>query len=660
MKHLKFSMAILCTALMLVPSVQAQQAPADQRNGSWLARNSFTGRFRYSEIEPINITNSPRLEQLVRAGRIYLSLQDAIALALENNLDIELQRYGARIAEADLLRAQAGGLLRGIPTSISTGPQSAASLQTGAGGGTGIGAVRDTGGGGAGSGTIITSTGTSIPNLDEQIFVGYTWGHRTLTQPNSFSTGIPSLVFNSSGWGAGIQKGFLTGTTVTFGVNTTSQSSNNLRAEINPFTNGNANIELRQRLLQGFGIAANSRFIRIAKNDIRISDLVFRQQVIQTVSAIVNLYADLVSFNEDVRVRRQALQLNEKLYSDNRKQVEIGTLAPIEIVRAEAEVARSQQELTASETQLLQQETIIKNALSRSGVNNPLLANARIVPTDPLQMPPATEQIRPVQDLVQVAIENRPEIRQTELNLENAKISLAGSKSQLLPSLDLVATAQNNGLAGQINTLPIPADMAAAGFVTRRANPVFVGGIGDVFSQIFSRNYPDYSIGFQLSVPIRNRAAQSDVVRDQLMLRQAEIRQRQQLNQVTVDVQNALIALQQARSRYQAAEKSRVLQEQTLDAEQKKYALGASTIFFVIQAQRDLAAAQAAEVSALSAYNRARVQMDLATGQTLANFDISIDEAVKGRVGRAPSALPALEPGQGRGNGLLPGANSTK
>ena len=630
---------------MVVPPVQAQQPPAEQRNGSWLTRNSFTGRFRYSEVEPINVTNSPRLEQLVRAGRIYLSLQDTIALALENNLDIELQRYGPRIAEADLMRAEAGGLLRGIPTSVSTGPQSA-NLQTGAGGNTGVSALRDTGGGGVGSGSIITSTGTSIPQLDEAVFFTYGWGHRTLPQANSFSTGVPALVFSGPQYNFGVQKGWLTGTTVTLAGSTVSQTSNNARAEVNPVNSGNANIELRQRLLQGFGFAANSRFIRVAKNDIKISDLVFRQQVIQTIAAVINLYADLVSFNEDVRVRRQALQLNEKLYNDNKKQVEIGTLAPIEIVRAEAEVARSQQELTASETRLLQQETIIKNALSRTGVNNPLIATARIVPTDPLQVPPASEQVRPIQDLVQVAVENRPEIRQTEINLENAKISLAGSKSQLLPSLDFVATAQNNGLAGQVNVLPLPADFLAGGVTQRRANPAFLGGVGSAWQQIFSRNYPDYSVGFQLSFPIRNRAAQSDVVRDQLSLRQAEIRQRQQLNQVSVDVQNALIALQQARAQYQAAEKSRVLQEQTLDAEQKKYALGASTIFFVIQAQRDLASAQAAEVSALSAYNRARVQMDLATGQVLKNFDVSIEEALKGRVGRAPSALPALEPGQ--------------
>jgi outer membrane protein len=361
--------------------------------------------------------------------------------------------------------------------------------------------------------------------------------------------------------------------------------------------------------------------------------------VIAAVATVVNLYSDLVSFNEDVKVRRQALSLAEKLYNDNRKQVEIGTLAPIEIVRAEAEVARSQQELTQAETQVLQQETILKNYLSRTGVASPSLADARIVPTDTLRIPDV-EAVQPIQDLVARAIENRPELAQTAIQIENARISLEGSKSQLLPSLNLVGSAQNNGLAGERNALFVPQPGQALSPIEPR---LLGGGLGSVWQQILSRNFPDYSVGFQLNIPIRNRAAQADITRDQLTLRQSELRQRQELNQIRVDVQNAVIGLQQSRARYQAAQKSRVLQEQTLDAEQKKYALGASTIFFVIQAQRDLAQAQAAEVAALSTYNRARVALDRATGQILANFDVSIDEAMRGRVSRAPAMIPVVE-----------------
>ncbi|HYZ86127.1 MAG TPA: TolC family protein [Bryobacteraceae bacterium] len=625
----------------MTPPVFGQETPSvteEMEGGSWHSR--FTRRYTARALEPQNYGNSTRLDALIRAGRIYLGLQDAIALALENNLDIEIQRYGPRIAQADLLRAQAGGLIRGLSNAgAQQGPQSALNQLTG-GAGTGTGNSNffpSSSGGGAGAGTIITSTGTQIPNLDEVLNVQYNWAHRSNPNSNTFSTGIPNSVFQTNNFSASVTRGFLLGTTMNLGFATQDITSNNIRSEINPVKTGNVQFQVTQRLLQGFGIAVNNRNIRIARNDVKVADLVFKQQVIQTVSTVINLYSDMVSFGEDVKVRRQALALNEKLYNDNRKQVEIGTLAPIEIVRAEAEVARSQQELTQAETQLLQQETILKNYITRSGVLSPLVMDARIVATDRLEIP-SVEPVRPIQDLVELAIGNRPELTQTTLNLENARIQLEGSKSQLLPSLDLVAGATNNGLAGQVNGIPVPQDLLQQGFL-RRANPSYLGGYGLLFGQLFRRNYPDYNVGFTLNVPLRNRSAQADVVRDQLNIRQSELRQRRELNQITVDVQNAVIGLQQSRARYQSAQKSRVLQEQTLDAEQKKYALGASTIFFVIQAQRDLAQAQAAEVTALSAYNRARVNLDTATGQLLENHNVSLEEAFKGQISRAPSPV---------------------
>jgi outer membrane protein TolC len=633
--------------MAMPPAVFAQNPAGTQSDDSaWHSR--LTNKYRPRTVGPINLSNSSRLESLLRAGRIYLSLRDAIALALENNLDIELQRYGPRIAETDLLRAQAGGVVRGVPTSIQNGPASAASnLQGGGGGGNPVSGGASNAGGGAGAATVLFS-GTQVPSLDEVAFVNYTWGHRTQAQANSFSSGIPTIVLNNSQLNSGIQKQWLTGTSVTLGYFQTKQASNVVRAEINPVTSGNMSLQFSQPLLQGFSYAVNSRNIRIAKNNVKVSDLVFQQQVIATVANVVNLYSDLVSFNEDVKVRTQALALAVKLYSDNKKQVEIGTLAPIEIVRAEAEVARSQQELTQAETQVLQQETILKNFLSKIGVMSPSLGEARIVPTDKLEIPDV-EAVQPIQDLVSQAIERRPELAQARLQIENSKISLEGSKNLLLPSLNLVGTAQNNGLAGSVNDLPLPVDPQTGLISSRPANPAFIGNLGSVWSQILSRNYPDYSVGFQLSIPLRNRAAQADVVRDQLSLRQAELRQRQELNQIRVDVQNALIGLQQSRAQYQAAQKSRLLQEQTLDAEQKKNALGASTIFFVIQAQRDLAQAQAVEVTALSSYNRARVSLNRATGQILEMHGVSIDEAVKGQVARPPDPIPALNGPDGPG-----------
>ena len=640
MKSVQSSIALFCVFVLLVPGAFGQQ----QMNmpGAVLAPKEihwytpFIRKYTPFEVAPINLANSSRLDSLIRAGNIYLSLQDAIALALENNLDIEVQRYGPRLAEANLLRAQAGGLLRGQTQSVSAGPSSAVSQLNG-GSTSFTNSANSTGA--SSNGTIITSTGTSLPNLDPVFFTNYTWAHATNLQSSSFASGTPTQIFNSGNTSMGIQQGFLSGTTATLGYTSLNLASNNLRSEINPVRTGNVNLQVTQRLLQGFGFAVNSRNIRIAKNSIRLNDLVFKQQVIAIISSVINLYSDLVSFNENVKVNRQALALNEKLYSDNKKQVEIGTLAPIEIVKAEAEVASSQNALTQSETQVLQQETILKNALSRTGVASPSVAEARIIPTDNLSIPDV-EQITPIQDLVALALANRPEIAETEVNIENTRIQLQGTKSQLRPSLDLVGSMQNNGIAGSPNTVVAPIDPNTGLPIIRIANPAFLGGFGNLFDQILSRNYPNYSVGFQLNIPLRNRSAQADLLNDQLSLRQGELNQRKQINQVRVDVQNAVIGLQQSRSQHQSAQKSRILQEQTLDAEQKKYALGASTIFFVIQAQRDLAQAKASEVSALSTYNRAKVSLYSATGQTLERYNVTLDEAIKGQVSRAPSALP--------------------
>jgi outer membrane protein TolC len=362
-----------------------------------------------------------------------------------------------------------------------------------------------------------------------------------------------------------------------------------------------------------------------------------------------------------VKVARESLGVSEKLYNDNKKQVEIGTLAPIEIVRAEAEVAAREQDLTVAETNVLEQETIIKNVLSRTGVASPSIAEARIVPTDSIHLPDI-EQVQPVQDLVDSALAERPELAQSRLNLENSQINLVGSRNGLLPTINAFAELTNHAQAGQINSLPtLGANGQPTGFIRGPACPVnvcnpvngfFVGGYGTVLAQLFGRDFPDYRVGVNLNIPLRNRAAQADYVRDQLTLRQSQLTLQKQINQIRVDVQNSLIALQQARARYQAATKQRILEEQTLDAEQKKYALGASTIYQVIQTQRDLANSQSSEVNALSQYSRARVNLDVATGQILSSNQINMDEARKGVVNRAPAALPVLDQ---NGNGAAGG-----
>ena len=633
MKSIRPLLAVLLSAVLAAPAGLAQQQPGapataldrfqmPQPPGAWFMRP-----YRQATVAPINLDNSNRLDSLLRAGIIYLSLDDAIAVALENNLDLELSRYTPQLAQVDLLRAQAGGLLRGVPTAVRASTASVQSQVTGGStGGAGSGAsAQSSGDAGGVGGTVITQTGVAIPTLDGTFFSSATIGHRSSPQSNTITTGTTALAFDSRQLNVGYQQNFLTGTSFTYAWNNSYFSSNNRNSIINPGWNPNMQLQLTQKLLQGFGLAVNNRNIRVAKNNLKVGDLTFKLQVMTTIAGIVNLYWDLVSFNEDLRVKKKAVEVAQKFYEDNRKQVAIGTLAPIEIVRAEARVAQAQQDLTNSETALLQQETIIKNALSRTGVASPSVAEARVVPTDKLAQP-VDDQLDKLKDLVDLALSARPDLEQTRISIENNKIAISGSRSQLLPSLEVQAAFQNNSLAGQPNAL-----LATA---PQLIDPYFQGGYSTALGQIFRRNFPDYSLGFNLSIPIRNRTAQADYIRDQISLRQAELNSQRQVNDVRVNVQNALISVIQAKARYESAVKERRLQEQTLDAENKKYALGASTAFQVVQTQRDLAQAQGGEVAALAAYSRARVQLDLQTAQILDKYKVEIADAKAGRSSR--------------------------
>ncbi len=615
--------SVVCVCLITVPA--AAQQPASARSGALMERpqqwhDRFTHPYRAKEVAPVNLANSPRLESLIRAGQLYLSLSDAIALAIENNLDVEIARYQPRIAQFDLAKAKAG--------SPVTSRGAAASTSTAAGAAAGASAA----GGAVQSVTVAIPTGGSaVPNLDP-VFTGtLNWGHFSAPQINSFIVGNNVITSNTTNGNFGLSQGFLSGAKAQLAWNNRRTLSSSARADLNPSITQDLSLTITQPLLQGFGVAMNNRYIRIAKNNMKLGDLQFKSQLIITVSTIINLYWDLVSYREDVVVKQKALDLARKLYEDNQKQVEIGTLAPIEVVRAEAEVAARQQDLTIAETNVLQQETIIKNYLSRTGVASPTVAQARVVPTDRIRVP-ETEVIPSYAELIDKAIAARPEIELTKVQLDSAQISLKGAKNGLLPSLDAVAYFRNNGLAGDVNTLPPVGGIGAV----RVVDPFITGGWGTATGQVFRRNFPDYQIGAQLSIPLRNRSAQAEVVTAQLQLRQSELRQQQQINAVRVEVQNALIALQQARARYQAATKARVLAEQTLDAEQKKYALGASTIFMVIQAQRDLAQAQYSEVVAQGVYARAKNELDRATGRTLEANRVILEEALAGTVSTRP------------------------
>jgi outer membrane protein TolC len=560
------------------------------------------------------VEDTPRLGSLIRGANLYLSLHDGIAIALENNLDVELQRFGPKFAETDIKRTSAGALARGVPLSVREGPKSVS--------GAGADVLAPVLGPGSETNLSIAgqtplTNGRLPPSLDPVLSGRVFQNHVTAPQLNSFLVGTPALITDASTWNFGWQKGFLSGGELSAGFENSHQTLNHRRYDLTPYNTSSFGVTFTQPLLRGFGRALNSRFIRIAQNSSRQSDLVFQQQVISTVAAVIRLYWDLVSLNEDVKVRRQALARAEKLLSDNQVQVETGTRAPIEVVRARAEVARSRRDLIAAEALVRQQETVLKDYLSRRTVSDPLLADLRIIPTDPLRVD-RNEPIPAAEALAEGAWKDRPDIAQARVQIESTRLALQGSKDALRPSLDLVASARNNALAGDVNPLTL------SGAAPHNPDPMLLGGYGTALAQLFRRNYPDYGVGVQLTIPLKNRVAEADYARDSLALRQQELRLLQLRKQVHVEIQNALIALEQARATLEAAEREREFQEQALAAEEEKLAVGASTTFLVIQYQRDFAQARSAETAAQVGYTKARAVLSRAQGSLLAEHNVSV------------------------------------
>jgi len=604
-------------------------------------------------IPKISFEDSPRIEKLMRAGNIYLSLRDAIALALENNLDIEVARLTPKLQDANMLRADAGQLVRSVSGSIASGPSSA---QLGAlAGANSLGSTGSGGNGGTSvlNGLIVQQVGSTIPNLDPVLFVSSGFYHQTQPLSSNAVTGTNFLVTQYKSLVYGVQQAFLTGTTVQVGLSSTLGYNQNAPTnQFNPQTNGAASFTITQNLLNGFGIRTNNREIRISRNSRHISDLTFKQQVIATVTNVVNLYWDLVSFNDDLRIKQQTYELNKSLYEDNKRRAELGALAEIDTIQAEAEMKTSQQAVTTQETQVLQQEAILKNAITRGGMDNMAVVSARIVPTDHVVVP-EKEDVRPLQDLIADALQYRTEIEQSRVNLENARLTTLGVKNNLLPSLQVSAGLSNSGLAGQTNSLGEVPIYGSTGQVigfrpltNADVNQFFLGGYGSVLNQIFSRKFPNYNVAFQLTVPIRNRANQADLITDQLNYRQSQIQDKQLQNNIKLNVINANTAVRQARAAYETAVVARKLQEQTLAGERRKYELGTSTILAVVQVQRDTTNSQVAEVEALRQYIDSRVALQQVLGKILEDYDVNMQDAQRGVVGREPDLIPTV--GQNR------------
>ena len=583
---------------------------------------------------PVTFGNSPRVHELIRAGGLYLSPEDALALAIENNLDIELQRYLLPAAESDLLRAKGGGVVRGldytlaeVPTGVG-GPLSpvltnpAAGLSATAGSSVSTNALELGVLAGAPvnlsmQGTLPQSNGTALPTFDPALIGQLNWTHQSTPQSNSVTTGTPALVSNTTLANAGIQQGFSTGALASLMFDNSHQSLNSLANAYNPFTGSSLGLNVTQPLLRGFGLSLNRRFIRIAGDQQKIGSLLFRQQLIATVYGVIRLYTDFVALYQDVKVKQESVTLAEKLLADVKAQVEEGTLAPVEETRANAQVFSTRQDLANSQGLLEEQEAILKNVLTRQGNEDPEVRAAHIIPTGTLEIPPQ-DNIQPIQDLIGQAVANRPDLAQARLQVDISKIGLEGSRSATRPELDLVGVMQNNGLAGTLNPLQPTTD------------PSLSGGFGGVLDQIFARHYPTYGVGVQLNLPLRNRVAEADLARDEIQMKQSQIRLRQLENQARLEVEDALIAMRRARASAEAAAQASKFQQESLDAEQAKFEVGASTSFFVIQYESLLAQAQSTEVAAKSAYVKARAALQRAVGSILDENRISVEAAARG------------------------------
>src|ERR1700722_3330151 len=608
-------------------------------------------------LAPPNFANTARIDSLMHDGKLYLSLNDAIALALENNLDVAIARYNLNIADTDVLRSKAGASILGVNAGVvqNTPGGGVGGIGANAGastGGTSLGA----GGIGAGTNGLVSSTlgfGPAITSFDPLITGTLQEDHAESVSSSLFN-GVPILAQNTGTVNLNYTQGFNWGTNLQVGFSNVRTTSNVPFNTYSPLINSSLRVQLTQHLLQGFGFPANTRFIHIAKNNRELTDVAFRLQIIDSVDQIENIYWDLVFAYENARVQNESLAFAQRTLSDTKKQVEIGSLAPIETVRAQSTVAQDQQLVTTAQTNLQLEQLLMKNALTRT-LRDPALATADVIPTSTMEIP-AQEQITPTQDLIDDALRHRAELVESRIDLNSRDYSNKAVRSALLPTLDVFAYYGGSGLGGSQNPANLCVDQSpqqrllgfCAGPNPDAGNQTLIPtvsstSIGGTWNQLVNSTAPDKGLGLQLNIPIRNRAAQAVQVRSELEYRQAQMRQQQIENQVGIEVRNAQYAVQQNRASVDSAKAALDLARQSLDAEQKKNQFGTSTTTLVLQYQSQLATAESTLVNATVAYEKSRIELDRSTGTLLDHNGISVDDAARGQVTRMPN-VPYIAP----------------
>jgi len=611
------------TAAMLV--LMAVMVQAQVRTPATLemprSHNPLSPYIGESVPEPV-LENSPRLDRLIRDGKLYLSLKDAIDLALENNLDLAIARYNLPIADADLLRTKAGGTFLGVNTGVVQGTPGGGVGGYGAGApGAGAGGTTSgAGGAGAGASGLVQSTlggGTPVASYDPALNVNAGIEHQTSPLTNTKIYGVPSLQLNTTQVNASYSQAFPTGTSISFAFDNSRQTTNSPNTFLSPALNTYYRFTFQQQLLAGFGFGPNLRYLRIAKNNKKISDIAFKNQVIATVTQVENMYWDLVSAYEQARVNEQSLAFANQTLENAKKQLQLESIPEMDVMKAEAEVSKRDQDLTVARTSLQLQESLMKNALTKS-LDDPTLGEMPVVPTDRSQTA-ATDTSEPILDLIAEGLQNRPELLETDIDLANRQISRKAERNALLPTLSLVGFYGGSGLAGLVppgSTTPstVPTDL--------------LGG----WQTAFNNSSPDYYVGLNLNIPFRNRVAKADQYRSELEYRQASLRKEQLKKQIRIEVRNAQYALEQSRARVESARKARDLAERTFGITKKEKELGAGSSYQTMTAQRDLSVAELDLVTAMTTYQKAKVELDRSTGATLEHNGVLIQDAVTATV----------------------------
>jgi outer membrane protein len=604
------------------------------------------------ELPMPNFANAPRMDALMHDGKLYLSIDDAVALTLENNLDIEIARYNLNIADTDYLRARSGASILGVNAGI---------VQNTPGGGVGgLGGTVGSGTGGttvaaAGIGTgtngLVSSTlgiGSPITSFDPTLTGTFQLDKNDAESVSVFSP-VPVVAQNTYTSNFGYTQGLKWGTGITAGFNNTHVTTNDPTSLLTPELSSNFQFKITQNLLQGFGALPNLRFIRIAKNNREITDVAFRLQIITTVDQIENMYWDLVYAYENVRVQQEALAYAQKALDDSKKQATVGTAPPIQVVSAQSTVATDQQNLILAQNNLQLQALLMKNAVSRS-IEDPAFAEAEVIPTS-VMLIPQQETAVPTQDLINQALDHRAELVESRIDLNSRDLNSRSVRNALLPTLDAFAYYGGSGVGGNINPV-VPACSTTSSkfcYTPSLSPPPFQTatsvGYGSTLNQLVNSTAPDKGVGLTLSIPILNRQAQADQVRSVLELRQAQVRLHQLENQVRIEVRNAQFDVKQNRVAVEAAQSAVDLARQTLDADQQKLKVGLTTTTAILQDASVLTTSESNLVSAKAAYEKSLIELDRATGLLLDHSGISVAEAVRGQVTHTPT-VPDVAPRQ--------------